>query len=506
MFGVCKFTDQELFDQCGLDAIVLIRILQLGFKVSVMGCLNAIYLIPVYYYAQKTGDNTGVVDDLDRISIANMNKNDGGMYGTVAASYLIFGYALYLTFQEFDWYISTRHQFMTHASPQNYTVFVGGIPHELRSNKALCNFFNELFNDVDDVNIALRVDELDELTKKKEAMAFKLEHAINVFTATGKRPMHSDKMLFGKKVDSIDTFREDTAKLNSEISSVIAQLEDAYSRHEASLSGIPSQSSSYDTDKSPPHPPVVRDGAFVAFRSLRSAAVAQQMIHHAAPFGLWVVDAPLPKHVCWANVGMSHVTAQLGSVASGALTFALCLLWTVPVAVVASFSRVESLKRNLPFLQSASEAYPILDQVLAQVAPVALVVLIIVLPIILSVFARMEGHVAETAVRASLFSKLTLFKVVQIFFVSAVSGSIFDRLRELSDTPGPVTPGPAARIRPGPACFGPASSTNPHTHSPPPYGTPPVRVRIHNSRLHIKFPAHAESRHITHPSAASRTP
>ena len=48
--------------------------------------------------------------------------------------------------------------------------------------------------------------------------------------------------------------------------------------------------------------------------------------------------------------------------------------------------------------------------------------------------------------QASLFVKLTLFKVVQIFFVSAVSGSIFDQLRELSETPAPVRPGPPAHF------------------------------------------------------------
>jgi hypothetical protein len=72
------------------------------------------------------------------------------------------------------------------------------------------------------------------------------------------------------------------------------------------------------------------------------------------------------------------------------------------------------------------------------VAPVALIVLIVVLPIILTVFARMEGHVAETAVQASLFNKLAFFKVVQIFFVSAISGSIFDLLQQLAEYPGPT--------------------------------------------------------------------
>ena len=126
MPGVCQFTDQEIFDQCGLDATVFIRILQLGFKISIAGCLNAVYLIPVYNYAQKTDYNADITDNQDKISIANMNKDDGGMYGTVIASYLVFGYTMYLILQEFDWYISTRHQFISRSSPHNYTVLLVG--------------------------------------------------------------------------------------------------------------------------------------------------------------------------------------------------------------------------------------------------------------------------------------------------------------------------------------------------------------------------------------------
>lgn len=332
-----------------------------------MGCFNAIYLIPVYNYAEKTDYNAQITDNLDKISIANMNKDDGGMYGTVIASYLVFGYTMFLVLQEFDWYISTRHQLMSRNSPQNYTIFIGGIPHELRSNKALCHFFNQLFDDVDDVNIALRIAHLDELTKKADNLELKLEHAVNVFTATGKRPTHSDRMLFGEGVDSIDTFHDALSQARADIATATAHLESDYAKHENTVSGIPMQPppATPASAGAPPPPPLALDGAFVTFHSLRSASAAQQALLHPAPFGLWAVDAPLPQHVCWANVGRSHAAVQLGTLASGALTTALCVLWTVPVAIVASFSRIDSLKRTFPFLQAASDASPIFDQVLA---------------------------------------------------------------------------------------------------------------------------------------------
>jgi calcium permeable stress-gated cation channel len=422
-----------MFEQCGLDAIAFLRIVYVGFKISLMGCFNAIYLIPVYFYAQTTDSNRAVTDNLDKMSIANMNRGDPGMYGTVVASYIFYGYAMYLLSHEFHWYISKRHQYMSRLSPENYTVFVGGIPFRLRSQKALHNFFEDLFHDVLDVNIALRVEELDVLVQKREDLVSKLEHAANVFCSTGKRPLHSNLPLCGEKVDTINTLREKIIQANQRVSVALQGLEERYAKHEEALANPPVPPSARRSAKS-----LVRTGAFVSFRSIASTMTALQTVQHANPFHLSFASAPLPKDVCWSNVGLGHIRGHAASVLAGVLTAALCILWTVPVAIVASFSRVDSLKKMFPFIQSLAEDYTLIDEALAQVAPMALLLLIVILPMVLTVFARMEGHVAETAVRASLFAKLAFFKVVQIFLVSAVSGSIFDVLRELTTNPGPT--------------------------------------------------------------------
>lgn len=43
-----KVSDQELLDQAGLDATALVRLLRLGIKVSAVGALQSIYLLPLY--------------------------------------------------------------------------------------------------------------------------------------------------------------------------------------------------------------------------------------------------------------------------------------------------------------------------------------------------------------------------------------------------------------------------------------------------------------------------
>ena len=290
-----------------------------------------------------------------------------------------------------------------------------------------------MFDDVLDVNIALQVDELEDMVNKRQDVVLKFEHAANVLCATGKRPMHSTLLLCGERLDTIDTLREKLIQANQRVYVAMQGLEERYAKHEEDLSTNPIPPSSRRSVKT-----LVLNGAFVSFRSIASTMTALQTVQHATPFRLWAASAPLPKDVCWANVGIGHVRGHAAAVLSGVLTTALCILWTVPVTIVASFSRVDSLKRTFPFIQTLSDQYPNIDEALAQVAPLALLLLITILPMVLTIFARMEGHVAETAVRASLFAKLAFFNVVQVFLVSAVSGSIFDVLRELVDSPGPT--------------------------------------------------------------------
>lgn len=178
-----------------------------------------------------------------------------------------------------------------------------------------------------------------------------------------------------------------------------------------------------------------RDAGFVSFADLKSKASALQMIHHAKPFTFSAVEAPLPKDVYWGNVGLSHRSKQVGNVLGQAFTVLLCVFWTIPVAFLSSLAEVSELKKLIPFLEHWVEKQPWIEQVLAQMKPLLVIVLKAILPMILLSFAKLEGHIAETTLQASLFTKLAMFFIVQIFFVQLISGSILSELQKMLDKP-----------------------------------------------------------------------
>jgi hypothetical protein len=179
-----------------------------------------------------------------------------------------------------------------------------------------------------------------------------------------------------------------------------------------------------------------RDAGFVVFKKLATAQAALGMIHNSTPYVMDVEEAPEPDDIFWKNVGKSHRSRQLGSVLSFVASATLCFFWTIPVSFISSLTEVDSLKETLPFLEDLIEKNPWIEPALAQIAPLMLIILNLLLPAFLGYFAKLEGHIASSSLEASLFVKLSVFQIIQTFFVSAISGGIYAQLAQIIDDPG----------------------------------------------------------------------
>lgn len=85
----------------------------------------------------------------------------------------------------------------------------------------------------------------------------------------------------------------------------------------------------------------------------------------------------------------------------------------------------------MPFLEKLLVQVPWLAPFLAQMKPLLLILLTNILPEILKVFCKYEGHISQSSLNASLFTKLSVFQIIQLFFVQAISGSIWAQLDEM---------------------------------------------------------------------------
>jgi hypothetical protein len=162
-----------------------------------------------------------------------------------------------------------------------------------------------------------------------------------------------------------------------------------------------------------------RDAGFVVFTKLSTTHAALQMVHHPKPFVMEVTEAPDPHDIFWRNVSMLHKARQVGNLTSLGLSTLLCFFWTIPVSFIASLTEVSSLRASVSFINDMLNAAPWLEPVLAQLAPLLLMTLNAILPAILREFTKLEGHIASSAVEASLFIKMATFMVRTKPFASA---------------------------------------------------------------------------------------
>ena len=96
------------------------------------------------------------------------------------------------------------------------------------------------------------------------------------------------------------------------------------------------------------------------------------------------------------------------------------------MSFISSLSTIEGL-REIDWINRMLDALPWLEPVLAQLAPLLIVVANQLLKIILEYLSTFEGPVSGAVVQASLFGKLSIFMIIQTFFVSAISGSLISQ-------------------------------------------------------------------------------
>jgi hypothetical protein len=101
MWKLSTIGDSEMLDECGMDALCFIRVLELGVKVSLFGSLNACWLMPVYARAEESAETDYIKDPIVRLTVSNVPSGSLRFVATVVAAYFIYFYTMYCILQEF---------------------------------------------------------------------------------------------------------------------------------------------------------------------------------------------------------------------------------------------------------------------------------------------------------------------------------------------------------------------------------------------------------------------
>ncbi|CAG8537706.1 13039_t:CDS:2 [Cetraspora pellucida] len=416
-------SDEELILRAGLDGYMFLRVIRFFMILFASFSILGIGLIlPLNYINQY--DKPG----LESFTIGNV-KDRERLYVHVITCYIFTAAILYTMYREYYLYVRLRHESLTtpehRISARATTILVVGIPEQLNNEEDLTNLFSVFPGGVKRVWINREPSRLVDLTVKRMNLIHKLECAETDFllkylknlakdgeseqdvedgnkVPASLRPIHRTIPLIGKKVDSIETYREEIQKLNGEINEWRQKI------------------NSFKKLKS----------AFIQFNDYVGAQLA-------ATLTIPRLTEISREDVIWENLNIPRIQRAFRKVVSTSVTTALIILWIIPVLFVASISTLSQLEKVIPFLTPLVNKLPAAAIGIIQgiLPAIGLAILMMNLPVILRALSKFEGFVRHSAVSLSLQEKYFFFLLINVLLVTTSANGAFQALPEIIRNP-----------------------------------------------------------------------
>eukprot|EP00051_Salpingoeca_urceolata_P024318 m.425744 g.425744 ORF g.425744 m.425744 type:complete len:717 (+) comp20220_c0_seq3:144-2294(+) len=419
--AVFRLTDDEIYAQSGLDALMYCKFFTYGLKVSAMCSIyGLLVLIPVYATAGNEVTIDGVtteVSGIDVISLSNVAEESSRLWATFFSVFLFAGIAMYNLVDVYKSYSHFRLLYFREHHSHFHAVLLRDLPKEITTGKALKEKISTLFDDVVSATVAKDVKALEKLILERDQVCLKLEHAEAVAIQNPDKDPPTAKdggflCIGGKKVNAQEFFGARLDELNEEI----AKAQEEAKSSEGGSSG------------------------FVVFQSRKSAVTLSQVNSFGVP-GNWTAEqAPESRDVKWANLFMGYYARLLRGILVSCATWALVVLWVIPVAFVSALTTLESLgDLGADWLVDLVETSDVLKGFLEGFLPtLALIIFMALLPPILTALTSAEGVASFGLISKGMMTKLYLFYLINVFVVSLLAGSVFDQLDPIIEDPSSI--------------------------------------------------------------------
>eukprot|EP00980_Cylindrotheca_fusiformis_P002692 scaffold627_cov125-Cylindrotheca_fusiformis.AAC.9 len=355
VFGI---DDADLMDQCGMDAICNVRILEFGFKLAAVGVVNSIWLMLVYRTAEESTETDHIFSAVVSLSTANVPSGSNRLIGTVIAAYINYGFTMYTILKEFEWFIKFRHMFLSKRLARNYSVYVQNIPLEYQNNQKLKDFFMKASDGaVIDAHIAVECPTLQKQVQERDSVISQLEHAINIREVTGETPQVRNLITRAPSGSLIASLADQLQDLNKEISDSIDNYEQIVNNIDQGTD-VPEDEEGYGAIEQPngPSSPLADQnsggGNFVmgfAMNSIKGVTkTATNVTRGVAGGAMAVAGGALAVAGSSANMAMSLLMSEDGQILSaGFVSFK---------SLRATHAALQMLQYNTPFTMEVLEA------------------------------------------------------------------------------------------------------------------------------------------------------
>ncbi|GAQ91055.1 early-responsive to dehydration stress-related protein [Klebsormidium nitens] len=405
--------EDDLLGIAGLDAVVLMRLFILSIKLfGFCSVIGLFVLMPINATDKFLTLHKGKInyEGIDKLSLANVSLGSKRLWAHLIAVYLISGYAFWLLWKEYKEISEMRHSYLADAkrAPDQFTVLTRQVPPSATEtiSEHVEHFFTVQHPHTYLTHrVVVDANHLEDLKKQRDKALNKLEGAEIVHARNPeKRPRQKLGFLglYGHEVDALDHFTRERDRLNA----LIEKEKEALLHKKHAL--MPT--------------------AFVSFKSRWGAAVAAQTQQTRNP-QTWKTEwAPEPRDVFWPNLAIPPHHLFVRELAVTAAVFWLCFFYMIPVVFVQTLAELKNLEKTGSWVRAIATC-PGIGQFLQGFLPgLALKLFLMLLPGILMILSKIEGHISNSNLARVAAGKLFMFLVINGFFGSVLTGSLFKQL------------------------------------------------------------------------------
>ncbi|KAG8731630.1 hypothetical protein FRC11_003222 [Ceratobasidium sp. 423] len=451
--AIYKADHEDIKMHNGMDAYFFVRFLRMMVRIFLpFWIVSWAVLLPV----DAAGINNK--DGLDQFTFGNIPGNSQVRY----AAHLIlawFGtfWVLYNIKKEMRNFVEKRQRHLVDpihsASAQANTVLITGVPRKFLDEEALAQLFQHVPGGVKKVWLNRDLKDLPDIYDRRTAASNKLESAEFALVATAQK-LHRKHTLAlakaAKKGQDITTVKPPVPDADLENAAVADRYVPRSERPTHRLPpfkwlpfGLPFMGEKVDTiewarkevlesdklltegrqklaedranigvDLDENYPPL--NSAFILFNQQIGAHIAAQILVHNQPYRMAEKHTEVaPADVIWGNLGINPYEARIRRAISYAATAALIIFWAIPVSFVGIVSNVAQLCAKYRWLHWLCELPDAVVGIISGILPpVALAILMMLLPIVLRLLARFEGIPRFTGLELSLMTRYSIISPV----------------------------------------------------------------------------------------------
>jgi Late exocytosis, associated with Golgi transport/Cytosolic domain of 10TM putative phosphate transporter len=184
----------KVLETAGLDGYFFLRYIRMCVRITAVSSFWFFLILVPAYVTGSTSTYSKV--GWYHISVENIPATGWRMWIACIFLYLFSFFIFFVVKQEYRHFLEVRQDFLAkgsaHVHPQHhYSLLVESIPYEIRSDRALEEYFNRLFpGKVHSASVVLKLPDLERTSARCLRSCRRLEKSIAMFNATGRRSTH----------------------------------------------------------------------------------------------------------------------------------------------------------------------------------------------------------------------------------------------------------------------------------------------------------------------------